>query len=110
LGGEAHYVRTDVSRAGEVEALVRQALATYGRLDFAHNNAGIGGAFADIPEYPEAAWDQVIAVNLKGVWLCLKYELPALLQSGGGAIVNTASAHGLVAFGGASAYVASKHG
>jgi NAD(P)-dependent dehydrogenase (short-subunit alcohol dehydrogenase family) len=110
-GGEAIFVRTDVSQAVEVQALISQAVATYGRLDCAHNNAGIsGGGRALTAEYAEDTWHQVIAVNLTGVWLCMKYEIPQMLHQGGGAIVNTASAAGLVGSRGISAYVASKHG
>jgi len=110
-GGEAIFVRTDVSQAVEVQALISTAVETYGRLDCAHNNAGIsGGGRALTAEYPEDRWQQVIAVNLTGVWLCMKYEIPQMLHQGGGAIVNTASAAGLVGSRGISAYVASKHG
>src|SRR5919202_336236 len=110
-GGEALFVQADVTRAADVEALVDRAVATYGRLDCAHNNAGIYGALAPIADYPEDVWDQVIAVNLKGVWLCLKYEVAVMLEQGSGAIVNSASVAGLVGAGrGASAYFASKHG
>jgi len=109
-GGEAIFVRTDVSKAVEVQALISQAVATYGRLDCAHNNAGIGGGRALTAEYPEDTWHQVIAVNLTGVWFCMKYEVPQMLYQGGGTIVNTASAAGLVGTRGTSAYVASKHG
>jgi NAD(P)-dependent dehydrogenase (short-subunit alcohol dehydrogenase family) len=109
-GGEAIFVRIDVSKAVEVQALISQAVATYGRLDCAHNNAGIpGGGRALTAEYPEETWHQVIAVNLTGVWFCMKYEIPQMLSQGSGAIVNTASAWGLVGAPGASAYVASKH-
>jgi NAD(P)-dependent dehydrogenase (short-subunit alcohol dehydrogenase family) len=110
-GGEAIFVRTDVSQAVEVQALISKAVETYGRLDCAHNNAGISGRVRALTaEYPEERWQQVIAVNLTGVWLCMKFELAQMLQQGGGAIVNTASAAGLVGTRGASAYVASKHG
>ncbi len=109
-GGEATFVRADVSRASEVEALVRQTIETYGRLDYAHNNAGIEGASAGTVDYSEEAWDRVIAINLKGVWLCMKYEIPAMLKQGGGAIVNTASVAGLIGSAGTVAYTASKHG
>jgi len=109
-GGEAIFVKTDVSRAAEVEALVARAVQTYGRLDCAHNNAGIEGAAATTIDYAEDAWERVIAINLKGVWLCMKYEIPHLLKQGGGAIVNTASTAGLVGYRGGAAYVASKHG
>jgi NAD(P)-dependent dehydrogenase (short-subunit alcohol dehydrogenase family) len=110
-GGEAIFVRTDVSQAVEVQALISTAMETYGRLDCAHNNAGIpGGGRTLTAEYAEDIWQQVIAVNLTGVWLCMKYEIPQMLSQGSGAIVNTASAWGLVGAPGASAYVASKHG
>jgi NAD(P)-dependent dehydrogenase (short-subunit alcohol dehydrogenase family) len=110
-GGEAIFVRTDVSKAVEVQALISQAVETYGRLDCAYNNAGIaGGVRARTADYPEDRWHQVIAVNLTGVWLCMKYEIPQMLHQGGGTIVNTASAAGLVGSRGTAAYVASKHG
>ncbi len=109
-GGEAIFVKTDVAKAAEVEALVAQAVQTYGRLDCAHNNAGIEGPGAPTVEYAEEMWDRVIAINLKGVWLCMKYEIPQMLKNGGGAIVNTASTAGLVGYPSGSAYVASKHG
>ena len=110
-GGEAIFVRTDVSQAIEVQALITKAVETYGRLDCAHNNAGIsGGLSARTAEYPEDLWHQVIAINLTGVWLCMKYEIFQMLHQGGGAIVNTASVAGLGGYHGVSAYVASKHG
>lgn len=109
-GGGAVFVPCDVSKADQVQALIEATRAAYGRLDGAFNNAGIGGVMAPITEQSEADWDAVINVNLKSVWLCLKYEIPLLLQSGGGAIVNTASVAGLVGFEQASAYAASKHG
>jgi NAD(P)-dependent dehydrogenase (short-subunit alcohol dehydrogenase family) len=110
-GGEAIFVRTDVSQAVEVQALISQAVATYGRLDCAHNNAGIsGGGSALTAEYFEERWHQVIAVNLTGVWLCMKYEIPQMLHQDGGVIVNTASVAGLIGGRGLAAYVASKHG
>lgn len=111
-GGQAIFVKTDVTRADEVEALVEKAVETYGRLDFAFNNAGIDGEVASITTCSEENWDRVININLKGVWLCMKYEIPQMLKQGGGAIVNTASMAGLVGLEGGSlaAYVASKHG
>lgn len=109
--GEAIFVRTDVSQAVEVQAMISQAVATYGRLDCAHNNAGIsGGGSALTAEYAEERWHQVIAVNLTGVWLCMKYEIPQMLSQGGGTIVNTASIAGLIGGAGGAAYTASKHG
>lgn len=115
-GGEATFVQVDVSHAAEVEAMISKTVGMYGRLDCAHNNAGISGAgiggnlLTLSADYPEERWHQVIAINLTGVWLCMKYELRQMLQQGGGAVVNTASVAGLVGFPGASAYVASKHG
>lgn len=109
-GGEATFVKADVSQAAEVEALVDKTVETYGRLDYAHNNAGIEGAMASIVDCTEETWDSTININLKGVWLCMKYEIPQMLKQGGGAIVNTASVAGLVGSAGLPAYVASKHG
>jgi NAD(P)-dependent dehydrogenase (short-subunit alcohol dehydrogenase family) len=115
-GGEAMFVQADVRHAADVAALISQAVERYGRLDCAHNNAGISGLGiagdhrALTAEYPNERWHQVIAVNLTGVWLCMKYELQQMLTHGGGAIVNTASVAGLVGFVGYAAYAASKHG
>ena len=109
-GGEASCVAADVSVTKQVEMMVAKTVETYGRLDGAFNNAGIEGKMADTIAYPEDVFDRVIAINLKGVWLCLKYEIAQMLQQGGGAIVNTASGAGLVGVVGLSAYVASKHG
>lgn len=110
-GGEACFVTTDVIQATEVEALINTVVATYGRLDCAHNNAGIGSPVrAATADWSEEAWDRIIAINLKGVWLCMKYEIPRMLAQGGGAIVNTASAVGLVGLPYSSGYATSKHG
>ena len=109
-GGEGTFVRADVSQTAEVEALVGQAVETYGRLDCAHNNAGIEGDMAPTADCAEANWDRTIAINLKGVWLCMRYEIPQMLRQRGGVIVNTASVAGLVGFANLPAYVASKHG
>src|SRR5882724_12217746 len=109
-GGDAVFVRADVSKAGEVETLIQKIVETYGRLDYAHNNAGIAGADAPTADCTEENWDHTIAINLKGVWLCMKYEIPQMLKQGGGAIVNTASTAGLVGLEGSPAYCASKHG
>jgi NAD(P)-dependent dehydrogenase (short-subunit alcohol dehydrogenase family) len=109
-GGQGSFVRVDVSRAGEVEALVAACVALYGRLDCAHNNAGILGRSASTVDCTEENWDQVMAVNLKGVWLCLKYEIAQMLKQGGGAIVNTSSTAGLTGFRNSPAYCASKGG
>jgi NAD(P)-dependent dehydrogenase (short-subunit alcohol dehydrogenase family) len=109
-GGEARFVRSDVAREEDVRALVDQAMRHYGRLDYACNNAGIGGLSAPTGEYTLAAWNEIIGVNLTGVWLCMRHEIPAMLESGGGAIVNMASILGHVGFANAPAYVAAKHG
>src|SRR3989475_3823897 len=109
-GGDALLVRTDVSKAAEVETLIQKIVETYGRLDYAHNNAGVAGADAPTADCTEENWDHTIAINLKGVWLCMKYEIPQMLKQGSGAIVNTASVAGLVGLPGFSAYVAAKHG
>lgn len=109
-GAEVLFVRTDVSDDADVAALVRAAVETFGRLDCAHNNAGIEGVQAPTAETPEENWDRVLQINLKGVWLCMRHEIPAMLEVGGGAIVNTASVAGLVGFPNLPAYVASKHG
>ena len=111
-GGAATFVPVDVTQATAVEAMVSKTVDTYGRLDCAHNNAGIAGRIrAPLHECPEDVWDQVLDVNLKGVWLCMKYEILQMLAQGGGAIVNTASIMGLVgSWSGTAAYNASKHG
>ena len=109
-GGTASFIEVDVSDAASVEAMVNVTVDTYGRLDCAYNNAGIEGQVAPTDSYADDMFDKVIAVNLTGVWLCMKYEIPRLLEQGGGAIVNTASGAGLIGVAGLSAYVASKHG
>ena len=109
-GGEAVFVETDVAQAASVEAMVQTALDTYGRLDCAHNNAGVEGVLSRTAEQTEQDWEPVIRINLKGVWLCMKYELPHMVQRGSGAIVNTASGAGLIGVKRMAAYVASKHG
>jgi NAD(P)-dependent dehydrogenase (short-subunit alcohol dehydrogenase family) len=109
-GGVATFVAADVTHAAEVRALVAATIAEYGRLDCALNNAGMCGTPAGIVECSEEQWNATIALNLTGVWLCMKYEIPELLKAGGGAIVNTASGAGLVGFPDLPAYVASKHG
>ena len=109
-GGEATFVRTDVAQPADAQAMVRQAVETYGRLDCAFNNAGIEGVVQPTVDYDQADWNRVIAINLTGVWLCMKYELQHMLTQGSGAIVNTASVAGLVGLPGFSAYVAAKHG
>jgi NAD(P)-dependent dehydrogenase (short-subunit alcohol dehydrogenase family) len=107
--GEARFFRADVSDEASVEQLVAETIAEYGRLDFAHNNAGIGAPPAATHEADRRAFDRVLAVNLVGVWLCLKYEVREMLRQGSGAIVNTASLAGLIGFPRNVAYSASKH-
>ena len=109
-GGEATFVETDVSDEADVQAMVEAAVDTYGGLDAAFNNAGIEGETDSAAEQPMDNWERVIDVNLKGVFLCMRAEIPAMLERGGGAIVNTASIAGVVGFPGLSPYVASKHG
>jgi NAD(P)-dependent dehydrogenase (short-subunit alcohol dehydrogenase family) len=109
-GGEAVFVKADMAKAADVEAMVKKAVETYGRLDCAHNNAGVEGATGKTADYVEADWDRVIAINLTGVWLCMKYEIAQMLKQGGGAVVNTASDAGLLGVPQMPAYVASKHG
>ncbi len=110
-GGDAIFVPTDVTRADQVKNLMDTAVSRWQRLDYAFNNAGIGGsAFVPIPDYAEKVWDDVINVNLKGVFLAMKYEIPHMLKSGGGAIVNMSSVAGLIGGVAGVAYYASKHG
>ena len=114
-GGQAMTLTGDVTNAGVVEASVKSVVAAYGRLDCAFNNAGIAGFQVDASgqktaEWSEAAFDRMIAVNLKGVWLCMKYELLQMVAQGGGSIVNTASIAGLIGLRTSSGYVAAKHG
>jgi len=110
LGSEAIFIKCDVSKTDDVKAMVAQTIAAFGRLDYAFNNAGIEGDSAPTQDCSEENWDKTIGVNLKGVWLCMKYEIPEILKQGKGAIVNCASVAGLVGFAGLPAYVASKHG
>lgn len=109
-GGQAVFVQTDVAKAADVAALIRTTVELYGHLDYACNNAGIAGPQAPTAEYPEDAWNQVIGVNLTGVWLCMKHEIAQMLRQGGGVIVNMASILGTVGFPNAPAYTAAKHG
>jgi NAD(P)-dependent dehydrogenase (short-subunit alcohol dehydrogenase family) len=110
-GGEGLFVKTDVSKAPEVEALIHKTIETFGRLDVAFNNAGIEGVWVPITRQSEEDFDRTMNVNLKGVWLSLKYEIRQMTKQGtGGAIANMASIMGLVGSGAAAAYTASKHG
>jgi NAD(P)-dependent dehydrogenase (short-subunit alcohol dehydrogenase family) len=110
-GGGAMAVACDVADEAAVHALVDETVRTYGRLDFAHNNAGIDGDMSSrVADLSPGDWGRVLAVNLTGVFLCMKYEIPAMLANGSGAVVNTASIAGLRGFGKSAAYGASKHG
>ncbi len=109
-GGRAEPVLADVSDPSAVSAMVEQVVGRFGELHYAFNNAGVVGAGAPIAEMPVESWQRGIGVMLTGVFLCLKYEIPAIIASGGGAIVNTSSGAGLIGFPGMGDYVASKHG
>jgi NAD(P)-dependent dehydrogenase (short-subunit alcohol dehydrogenase family) len=109
-GGQAAFIRTDVSVKADVEAMVQYTVDAFGGLDCAHNNAGIASPMAPLAEYSDDGWDRTLAVMLTGVYLCMKAEIPRMLERGGGAIVNTASGVGLVAYPNQAAYTASKHG
>jgi NAD(P)-dependent dehydrogenase (short-subunit alcohol dehydrogenase family) len=109
-GGEAIFVKTDVSSEEDVKALVDKTVRTYGKLDCAFNNAGIHKQFVSTIDFSAEDWEEMINVNLKSVWLCMKYEIPQMLKQGKGAIVNTSSAAGLVGAPSNPAYPASKHG
>jgi NAD(P)-dependent dehydrogenase (short-subunit alcohol dehydrogenase family) len=109
-GSSAFFIKADVTKASDVQSMVETAVRTYGRLDYAHNNAGIDGDFITIVQGSEENFDRVIATNLKSVWLGMKHEIPQMRKQGGGAIVNTASVAGLVAYRTMGVYVASKHG
>ncbi|MFO8011484.1 MAG: SDR family oxidoreductase [Dehalococcoidia bacterium] len=109
-GGEAMFVKSDVSKPDEVQRMVANTVEAYGRLDYAANNAGLTSEASPITESSEEMWNRIIAVNLTGVWLCMKYEITQMLKQDGGAIVNTASMAGIVGFPGSAGYVASKHG
>jgi NAD(P)-dependent dehydrogenase (short-subunit alcohol dehydrogenase family) len=109
MGGEAIFVKTDVSQERDVKAMIERTLATFGRLDFAFNNAGIEQVLTPLSDQTEETYNQIMDINVKGVWLSLKHEIPAMLQTGGGAIVNNASVAGLVGFAMVPVYVASKH-
>lgn len=110
MGGESIFIPCDVSRSDDVKAMIERAISSYGRIDFAHNNAGIEGVQALTADCTEENWDKTLNVNLKGIWLCMKYEIPYMLKQRKGAIVNTASVAGVIGYQNLPAYVASKHG
>jgi NAD(P)-dependent dehydrogenase (short-subunit alcohol dehydrogenase family) len=108
-GGTASFRRTDVLVAADIEALVEHAISEYGGLDLAFNNAGIEGDVRPLVEQTEANYDTLMDINVKGVWLSMKYEIPRMLERGGGAIVNCSSVAGMIGFPGLGIYIASKH-
>jgi NAD(P)-dependent dehydrogenase (short-subunit alcohol dehydrogenase family) len=109
-GGQAQFVRADVSRSADCAAMVEAALSHYGRLDVAFNNAGINIAVAPIAVVDEGEWHRIVAINLTGIFLCMKHEIPAMKRTGRGVIINTASVGGLIGTAGVTAYCATKHG
>jgi len=113
-GGEAIFVRTDVSESADVQNLIRQTIATFGRIDILYNNAGVGFSsplsMSDVINTPEADWDRVIAINLRSMYLTAKYGIPEMIRSGGGSIINTASIAALIGSEAAHAYTAAKGG
>jgi len=110
LGGHARAVTCDVSRSDDVQRALNATIDAFGRLDFAFNNAGIEYAIKPAADVTEEEWDRIIAIDLRGVFLCMKHEIPLMLKHGGGAIVNTSSGAGIKGFKGGAAYVAAKHG
>jgi NAD(P)-dependent dehydrogenase (short-subunit alcohol dehydrogenase family) len=109
-GGRALAVRCDVSRAGDVKAALDRAVETFGRLDFALNNAGVEQPITATADLAEKDWDRIVDINLRGVFLCMRHEIPLMLKQGGGVIVNTSSGAGVKGFAGQAAYCAAKHG
>ncbi|OGP49228.1 MAG: hypothetical protein A2Y79_10435 [Deltaproteobacteria bacterium RBG_13_43_22] len=109
-GGEAHFIKTDVTSQPDVEDLFKKIIVTYGKLDYAFNNAGVGGPMNRLAKQTLENWDLVMNTNLRGVWLCMKHEIQQMLQQGGGVIVNTASTAGISGSPGSAIYSASKHG
>lgn len=109
-GGDASFIKADISKAADCKNLIADTIGKYGRLDAACNNAGIGGEQGPVSEMSTENWHKVIGINLTGVFYCMKYEIEAMKNNGGGAIVNISSILGSVGFQGAAAYVAAKHG
>jgi NAD(P)-dependent dehydrogenase (short-subunit alcohol dehydrogenase family) len=108
-GSDGFFVKTDVAKAEDVRAMVEKTVQQYGRLDYAFNNAGIEEAPTPLVDQTEETFDQIVNINIKGVWLSMKYQIPQMLKNGGGAIVNTSSVGGLIGVPGVPIYVASKH-
>ena len=110
LGGRALAVRCDVTRTDDVRAALNKAIEAFGHLDFAFNNAGVEQPITATADLTEEEWDRIVGINLRGVFLCMKYEIPLMLRQGGGAIVNASSGAGVKGFAGQAAYAAAKHG
>jgi len=110
LGGRALAVGCDVTRTEDIKAVLDKTVDAFGRLDVAFNNAGVENEVKPMADVTEEEWDRILAVNLRGVFLCMKYEVPLMLEQGGGAIVNASSGAGVKGFAGGAAYVAAKHG
>jgi NAD(P)-dependent dehydrogenase (short-subunit alcohol dehydrogenase family) len=110
LGTQVLFIKCDVSKTEAVKIMIARVVIVFGRLDYAFNNAGIEGISASVTEGTEENWDKIMAVNLKGIWNCMKFQIPEMQKTGQGAIVNCASIAGLRGYRGLSAYVASKHG
>jgi NAD(P)-dependent dehydrogenase (short-subunit alcohol dehydrogenase family) len=110
LGARAEFIHVDVSHAADCAAMVELAVNRFGRLDVAFNNAGINIGVAQIADVEDTQWERIVAINLTGVFLCMKHEIPAMKRSGGGTIVNTASVGGVIGTAGVTAYCATKHG
>src|SRR5438067_2198885 len=110
LGGRALAVRCDVTQAEDVKAALDKAVEAFGRLDVAFNNAGSEQTITATADLTEEEWDRIVSINLRGVFLCMKYEIPLMLRQGGGAIVNASSGAGVKGFAGQAAYAAAKHG
>jgi NAD(P)-dependent dehydrogenase (short-subunit alcohol dehydrogenase family) len=110
VGGRALAVRCDVTRTEDVQRALSATIEAFGRLDFAFNNAGVEYAIKPLAEVSEQEWDRIVDIDLRGVFVCMKHEIPLMLEHGGGAIVNTSSGAGIKGFKGGAAYVAAKHG
>lgn len=108
--GKAHFIKCNVSQEEDIKRAIQDTIKIFGRLDYAFNNAGIEGEQAMTPDCSAENWSRVIDVNLKGVWLCMKHQIPQMLKQGKGSIVNCSSIAGVIGFPGIPAYVASKHG
>jgi NAD(P)-dependent dehydrogenase (short-subunit alcohol dehydrogenase family) len=109
VGGRVIAARCDVTQGADVQAALTQTIDTFGRLDVAFNNAGVEQPTQPAADISEQEWDRILAINVRSVFLCMKYQIPLMLQYGGGAIVNTSSGAGVIGFAGGAAYVASKH-